>query len=87
MWYRMLDKFKYNIFDTKYIYLIELLCSQYGTNDRITQLVNSTDIFIIPSMNPDGMFCFVSIRFVSFRFVSFYIVRIDYSGLMLCYSY
>jgi carboxypeptidase D len=36
------------------IYLIELLCSQYGVDDRITQLVNGTDIFIIPSMNPDG---------------------------------
>eukprot|EP00026_Physarum_polycephalum_P007586 Phypoly_transcript_07650.p1 GENE.Phypoly_transcript_07650~~Phypoly_transcript_07650.p1 ORF type:complete len:456 (+),score=89.80 Phypoly_transcript_07650:143-1510(+) len=36
------------------IYLIELLCSQYGIDDRITKLVNDTDIFIIPSMNPDG---------------------------------
>jgi len=33
---------------------IELLCTQYGKNDTITQLVNSTDIYIIPSMNPDG---------------------------------
>jgi len=36
------------------VYLIELLCSQYGINERITKLVDSTDIFIIPSMNPDG---------------------------------
>jgi len=36
------------------IYLIDLLCSQYGIDDRITKLVNDTDIFIIPSMNPDG---------------------------------
>jgi len=36
------------------IYLIDLLCSQYGINDRITKLVNDTDIFIIPTMNPDG---------------------------------
>jgi len=36
------------------IYLIELLCSQYNTNDRISTLVNETNIFIIPSMNPDG---------------------------------
>lgn len=41
-------------FDKVYIYLIELLCSQYGVNDRITRLVNETDIFIIPTMNPDG---------------------------------
>lgn len=33
---------------------IELLCTQYGKNDTITQLINSTDIYIIPSMNPDG---------------------------------
>jgi len=36
------------------IYLIELLCSQYGINDRITKLVDETDIYIVPSMNPDG---------------------------------
>lgn len=36
------------------VYLIELLCSQYGINDRITKLVDSTDIYIIPTMNPDG---------------------------------
>lgn len=36
------------------IYLIELLCSQYGINERITTLVNETNIYIIPTMNPDG---------------------------------
>jgi carboxypeptidase D len=36
------------------LYLIELLCSKYGVDDRITKLVNDTDIYIIPSMNPDG---------------------------------
>jgi len=36
------------------VYLIELLCTQYGINDRITKLVDETDIFIIPTMNPDG---------------------------------
>lgn len=36
------------------IYLIDLLCSQYGIDDRITNLVNATDIYIIPTMNPDG---------------------------------
>jgi len=36
------------------VYLIDLLTSRYGLDNRITNLVNSTDIFIIPSMNPDG---------------------------------
>lgn len=36
------------------IYLIELLCSQYGHDERITRLVNSTNIYLVPTMNPDG---------------------------------
>lgn len=36
------------------LYLIEFLCSQYGINDRVSRLINETNIFIIPSMNPDG---------------------------------
>ncbi|KAF5286929.1 hypothetical protein FQR65_LT12388 [Abscondita terminalis] len=36
------------------IYLAEYLLRNYGTDDRVTKLVNSTDIFLMPSMNPDG---------------------------------
>ncbi|XP_072248648.1 carboxypeptidase D [Leuresthes tenuis] len=36
------------------IYLVEYLLTKYGEEPRITELVNSTDIYIMPSMNPDG---------------------------------
>ncbi len=36
------------------LYLIDLLLTQYGSDARIAALVNSTDISIVPHMNPDG---------------------------------
>ena len=36
------------------IYLIQYFCDSYGSDDRVSNLVNSTDIYIMPSMNPDG---------------------------------
>ena len=36
------------------LYLIEWLVSGYGVDPRATDLINNTDIFIMPSMNPDG---------------------------------
>lgn len=36
------------------VYLVEYLLSRYGEEPRVTKLVNSTDIYIMPSMNPDG---------------------------------
>jgi carboxypeptidase D len=37
------------------MYLIDLLLNDYGTDQRITDLVNETEIWIIPLMNPDGL--------------------------------
>ncbi|XP_070684759.1 carboxypeptidase D [Pempheris klunzingeri] len=36
------------------VYLVEHLLTKYGEEPRITELVNTTDIYIMPSMNPDG---------------------------------
>uniref|UniRef100_A0A8C7YHB7 Carboxypeptidase D, a n=1 Tax=Oryzias sinensis TaxID=183150 RepID=A0A8C7YHB7_9TELE len=36
------------------VYLVEYLLARYGEDPRVTALVNSTDIYIMPSMNPDG---------------------------------
>ncbi|MDD3143498.1 MAG: M14 family zinc carboxypeptidase [Candidatus Cloacimonetes bacterium] len=36
------------------IRLIQLLTSQYGSDTRITNLVNGTEIWICPMLNPDG---------------------------------
>ncbi|XP_052799616.1 LOW QUALITY PROTEIN: carboxypeptidase D-like [Mya arenaria] len=36
------------------IYLIQYLLENYNKDERVTKLVNSVDIFIMPSMNPDG---------------------------------
>lgn len=36
------------------LYLITVLCENYGSNEYITRLVNETRIHIFPSMNPDG---------------------------------
>ncbi|KAJ8958532.1 hypothetical protein NQ318_002327 [Aromia moschata] len=36
------------------LYLIKYLCERYGTDDRVTELLNTTRIHLLPSMNPDG---------------------------------
>lgn len=36
------------------LYLAQYLLANYGKNDRVTKLVNTTDIYLMPSLNPDG---------------------------------
>lgn len=36
------------------IFLAQYLIHNYGKVDRVTKLVDTTDIFLMPSMNPDG---------------------------------
>ncbi|PZG12624.1 zinc carboxypeptidase [Micromonospora craterilacus] len=36
------------------IYLMRLFTQNYGTDSRITNLVNNREIWIVPSVNPDG---------------------------------
>ncbi|KAJ8712882.1 hypothetical protein PYW08_008186 [Mythimna loreyi] len=36
------------------IYLAQYLLDNYGKNDRVTKLMNTTDIHLMPSLNPDG---------------------------------
>lgn len=36
------------------IYLAQYLIENYGKDERVTRIVNTTDIFLMPSMNPDG---------------------------------
>lgn len=36
------------------IYLAEFLANGYGRNRRISRLLNTTEIFLLPSLNPDG---------------------------------
>jgi len=37
------------------LYFIDLLLTEYGTDKRIANLVDSTAIWIVPLMNPDGL--------------------------------
>lgn len=36
------------------IYLAQYLILNYGKDERVTRIVNNTDVFLMPSMNPDG---------------------------------
>lgn len=37
------------------LYLIDYLLTRYGTDERVTRLVNETAIWFLPAMNPDGL--------------------------------
>ncbi|MCC6796425.1 MAG: carboxypeptidase regulatory-like domain-containing protein [Candidatus Hydrogenedentes bacterium] len=37
------------------LYFIDLLLTEYGSDSRITKLVDNTEIWIVPLMNPDGL--------------------------------
>ena len=36
------------------VYLIDYLLTNYGVTDSVTKLVDETDIYILPALNPDG---------------------------------
>ena len=36
------------------IYLTEYLLLNYGKDERATRILNSTEIYIVPTVNPDG---------------------------------
>ena len=36
------------------IYLIDFICKNYNLDDNLKKIVNNTNIFIMPSLNPDG---------------------------------
>ncbi|KAH9640540.1 hypothetical protein HF086_001589 [Spodoptera exigua] len=36
------------------VYLAQYLLANYGKDDRVTKLLNTTDIHLMPSLNPDG---------------------------------
>lgn len=36
------------------IFLIQYMLESYGKDERITKLINNTNIYIMPTMNPDG---------------------------------
>lgn len=38
------------------LYLMQYLCSKYSTNSTVRNLVDSTRIHLLPTMNPDGYF-------------------------------
>ena len=36
------------------MFMAQYLLENYGTDERVTRLVNTTDLWLMPSLNPDG---------------------------------
>lgn len=58
------------------IFLSKYLLIKYGVDDRITRLVDNTDIFLMPSMNPDGFAASKVRRLFEILFMSLFIKTI-----------
>jgi carboxypeptidase D len=62
------------------VYLAEYLVKNYGVVPEVTQLVDTTDIYLMPSMNPDG---FAKSREGSCESLSNYYGRFNGKGIDL----
>ena len=36
------------------LYLAEYLAEGYGRNERVTRILDTTEVYLMPTMNPDG---------------------------------
>lgn len=60
------------------IFLGQYLLMNYGKNDRVTRLVNTTDIHLMPSLNPDG-FENSKVRITFIQLFNFYNFNVMFS--------
>jgi carboxypeptidase D len=67
------------------LYLAQYLTLNYGRDDRISRIVDSTDIYLMPTLNPDGYFASNVLELIfwidtcQFNFISLKIVHFDLS--------
>ena len=66
------------------LYLAEYLASGYGRDGRITRLLNTTEIFIMPTLNPDGYEVSQEGQCDNNRYETTTIQTIIYSQYMFC---